>query len=287
MNPISPANKTSVFELKGSVITILVLHIKETDADSLYPQLEKKMNQARSFFKSAPLLIDLSAVDEEQQAALDFKYLSHKLRSLGVVPVGVRGSAAGQKERVLLAGLGLLPDIKTERTFDPPADPETLETVSVKEEKPPEPVAPEEEKLPAPVAEKEEKPPEPSETVTSQAGKTAPTKIVALPVRSGQQVFAPEGDLIILSSVNAGAEVLAAGNIHIYGALRGRALAGIHGDTTARIFSLQCNPELVAVAGEYVVNELLDERIINQSVMVSLENGSLKFDVVGSFNPAS
>ncbi len=274
MNPISPANKTSVFELKGSVITILVLHIKETDADCLYSQLEKKMSQARSFFKSAPLLIDLSAVDEEQQAALDFKYLSQKLRSLGVVPVGVRGSAAGQKERVLLAGLGLLPNIKTEKTFDPPADTEIVESVSLAEEKQPEPVAPEEEKQP-----------ELSDTVTSQVCKAAPTKIIALPVRSGQQVFAPEGDLVILSSVNAGAEVLAAGNIHIYGALRGRALAGIHGDTTARIFSLQCNPELVAVAGEYVVNELLDETILNQSVMISLAHGSLKFDVVGSFNP--
>jgi septum site-determining protein MinC len=99
-------------------------------------------------------------------------------------------------------------------------------------------------------------------------------------------VFAPEGDLVILSSVNAGAEVLAAGNIHVYGALRGRAMAGIHGDTAARIFSLQCNPELVAVAGEYVVNELLDDTLINHSVMISLEDGRLKFAVVGSFNPS-
>ncbi|MBB1078176.1 septum site-determining protein MinC [Rhodoferax sp. 4810] len=286
MNPTSPANKTSVFELKGSVITILVLHIKDTNADIFYSQLEDKMSQARSFFKSAPVLIDLSAVDEEQQAALDFKYLSHKLRSLGTVPVGVRGSAAGQKDRVLLAGLGLLPDLKTEKTYDSPADIETLEAASVAEEKQPEPVSTEEEKQPEPVAPEEEQQPEPSDTVTNQVCKAAPTKIIALPVRSGQRIFAPEGDLVILSSVNAGAEVLAAGNIHVYGALRGRALAGIHGDTTARIFSLQCNPELVAVAGEYVVNELLRERIVNQSVVISLVHGSLKFDVVGSFNPA-
>jgi septum site-determining protein MinC len=132
----------------------------------------------------------------------------------------------------------------------------------------------------------EKKQSEPSDKVASQVSKAAPTKIITLPVRSGQQVFVPEGDLVILSSVNAGSEVLAAGNIHIYGALRGRAMAGIHGDTTARIFSLQCNPELVAVAGEYVVNDLLDDKILNQTVMVSLAHGSLKFDVVGSFNPA-
>ncbi len=297
MNPISTATKKTVFELKGSVITILVLHIKETDADYLYPQLEKKMSQARSFFKSAPVLIDLSAVGEEEQAALDFKYLSQKLRSLGMVPVGIRGCAASQKERVLLTGLGLLPNIKTEKTVEHSADIETLESalleeekqpelVSVEKEKQPEPSSLEEEKQPEPSSVEEEKQPEPSDNATSQISRTVSTKVITQPVRSGQQVFAPEGDLVILSSVNAGSEVLAAGNIHIYGALRGRAMAGIHGDTTARIFSLQCNPELVSVAGEYVVNELLDEKILNQSVMVSLEHGSLKFDVVGSFNPA-
>jgi septum site-determining protein MinC len=64
-------------------------------------------------------------------------------------------------------------------------------------------------------------------------------------------------------------------------------MAGIHGDTTARIFSLQCNPELVAVAGEYVVNELLDDTLVNHSVVISLVGGRLKFEVVGSFNPYS
>jgi septum site-determining protein MinC len=147
-------------------------------------------------------------------------------------------------------------------------------------------VSVEKEKQPEPSPLEEKKQPEPSENATSQLANAVSTKVITQPVRSGQQVFAPEGDLVILSSVNAGSEVLAAGNIHIYGALRGRALAGIHGDTTARIFSLQCNPELIAVAGEYVVNELLDERLLNKSVVVSLVHSGLKFDVVGSFTPA-
>lgn len=263
MKPINTSAATPVFELKGSVMTIIVLHIKETDADCLYPQLEKKMGQARSFFKSAPVLIDLSAVDEEGQAALDFMFLVKTLRKLGLVPVGVRGGAACQSERVLQAGLGLLPTTRTERTVVASADKQSSESVSPEEKNQP----------------------ESSDNVTSQVPKVASTKVITLPVRSGQQVFAPQGDLVILSSVNAGSEVLAAGNIHVYGALRGRAIAGINGDTTARIFSLQCNPELVSVAGEYVVNELLDEALLNQSVMISLEDGGLKFEVVGSFNP--
>lgn len=264
MNPIKTTTATPVFELKGSVMTVLVLHIKETDADYLYPQIEKKMGKSRAFFNSAPVLIDLSAVDEERQAALDFTLLTETLRRLGLVPVGVRGAVECQSERVLQAGLGLLPAVRSERTVTPSPEIQSLPSETVEEKNQP----------------------EPADHTPSQAAKTASTKVITLPVRSGQQVFAPEGDLVILSSVNAGAEVLAAGNIHVYGALRGRAMAGIHGDTTARIFSLQCNPELVAVAGEYVVNELLNDELVNHSVMISLVEGRLKFEVVGSFNPS-
>ena len=264
MNTINKAIEAPVFELKGSVMTILVLHIKKTDTDCLYPQLEKKMGKARAFFNSAPVLIDLSAVDAEGQEALDLMLLTETLRGFGVVPVGVRGGLECLNQRVLQAGLGLLPSIKTEKTVVPSTEEQCSESASLEEKNQPEALVDE----------------------PGQVAKIASTKVITLPVRSGQQIFAPEGDLIILSSVNAGSEVLAAGNIHVYGALRGRAMAGIHGDTTARIISLQCNPELVAVAGEYVVNESLDETILNHSVMITLVDGRLKFAVVGSFNPS-
>jgi septum site-determining protein MinC len=264
MKPSHTSSEKPLFELKGSVLTIIVLHINDTDASRFYPQLKKKIGQARSFFNNAPVLIDLSSVDEEGQTALDYKYLTETLRGLGVVPVGVRGAAPCQAERVLQAGLGLLPAIKTEKMAEVSVDQQSSESESVNENEQP----------------------DPSDKTTSQGPIVAPTKIITLPVRSGQQVFAPQGDLVILSSVNAGGEVLAAGNIHIYGALRGRVMAGINGDTNARIFSLQCNPELVSVAGEYLVNEFLEEAVINQSVIISLKGGRLKFDIVGSFNPS-
>jgi septum site-determining protein MinC len=261
-----------VFEMKGSIMTIIVLHIKETDADRLYPQLVKKLSQARPFFKSAPVLIDLSTVDDKGQAALDFVYLTHMLRKLGLVPVGVRGGAVCYNERVLEAGLGLLPAAKTERT------------VATTENESPEPEEPIKKDQPEPSDDSSHVTPV---TPVAPVAPCAATKVITKPVRSGQQVFAPEGDLVILSSVNAGAEVLAAGNIHVYGALRGRALAGIHGDEKARIISLQCNPELVSIAGEYIVNESLDGTLLNNSVIVSFKDGNLKFEVVGSFNPFS
>lgn len=82
------------------------------------------------------------------------------------------------------------------------------------------------------------------------------TKTVHQPVRSGQQIYAP-GDLIVTAAVSPGAELLAEGHIHIYGPLRGRALAGISGDDTARIFCQALQAELVAIAGIYQVNEAI------------------------------
>jgi septum site-determining protein MinC len=71
------------------------------------------------------------------------------------------------------------------------------------------------------------------------------------PLRSGQQVYARGGDLVVLAVVNFGAEVIADGSIHVYAPLRGRAVAGAKGDTTARIFSTCMEPQLISIAGTY------------------------------------
>src|SRR3989338_7212034 len=84
------------------------------------------------------------------------------------------------------------------------------------------------------------------------------TKIVTKPVRAGTQVYAKDGDLIIMAPVNAGAEVISDGNIHIYAPLRGRALAGANGDTNARIFCKQLEAELISIAGHYLLNEKIN-----------------------------
>ena len=82
--------------------------------------------------------------------------------------------------------------------------------------------------------------------------------LISQPIRSGQRIYA-KGDLTILSHVSAGAEIMAEGNIHIYGALRGRALAGVQGNTESRIFCSALEAELVSIAGHYKISEELDE----------------------------
>jgi septum site-determining protein MinC len=84
------------------------------------------------------------------------------------------------------------------------------------------------------------------------------SRIVNHPIRSGQQIYAPDGDLIVLGAVSAGAEVIADGNIHIYGVLRGRALAGVRGDAETRIFCQSLEAELVSIAGRYRISEQIE-----------------------------
>ena len=92
----------------------------------------------------------------------------------------------------------------------------------------------------------------------STAIETIKTKLLTTPVRSGQQVVSKGSDLVITAAVSHGAELLADGNIHVYGALRGRALAGIAGDKQARIFCQSLDAELVSIAGFYRLSDAID-----------------------------
>ena len=116
------------------------------------------------------------------------------------------------------------------------------------------------------------------ESAGSTAAARTPAKLITEPVRSGQQLYGSDCDLIITNTVSAGAEVIADGCVHVYGALRGRAVAGGRGDQGARIFCRRFEAELVAVAGVYAVAEQLQGDLKGKPVMVSLENGKLKFD---------
>ena len=98
----------------------------------------------------------------------------------------------------------------------------------------------------------------------------AKTRIVSTPVRSGQQIYARNSDLIVTSSVSAGAELIADGNIHIYGTMRGRALAGAAGDTNCQIFCTHLGAELVSIAGQYWLSEQIPSDFFGQAARLSL-----------------
>jgi septum site-determining protein MinC len=130
----------------------------------------------------------------------------------------------------------------------------------------PAPAPAEEQAAPAQAAE------EASSVGEEQHPQAAPSKVVVHPVRSGRQIYAQGGDLIVLASISPGAELIADGHIHVYGALRGRALAGIAGNPQARIFCRSLEAELVSVAGYWRVRDDIPEELIGKPVQIYLGN---------------
>lgn len=166
----------------------------------------------------------------------DWKRLSQAFLTTGLHVVGVSGCTDNTlKQAIIRSGLPLLSEGKAARR--PPAD-----------------------SAPAAVA--------PSAMV-------AKTRLINTPVRSGQQIYARNSDLIVTSSVSAGAELIADGNIHIYGMMRGRALAGASGDAQCQIFCTHLSPELVSIAGQYWLSDQIPAEFAGKAARLSLRDSTL------------
>ena len=132
---------------------------------------------------------------------------------------------------------------------------------------------------PAPAAVAAEPEPEPAPEMAPApppaASAAVPTRIIDKPLRSGQRVYAAGGDIVVLAAVNPGAEVIADGSIHVYAPLKGRALAGARGDTSARIFTTHLEAELVSIAGVYrTFDTALDAAVAKKPAQIRLADAS-------------
>ena len=166
-------------------------------------------------------------------------------------PVALRGGSLALQQSAALNQLAILPESKVEAKPRNPVPPSTASSA-----------------IERPLA--QAKPAEQKEDLET------PTRLITLPVRSGQQIYARGADLLVLAPVSHGAELLADGHIHVYAPLRGRALAGISGDKTARIFCQSLEAELVSIAGQYRLSEdLKDGPLWKTSVQIALEERSL------------
>lgn len=234
------------FDLKGSSFTILMLSLRESRMETISAHLAKKVCQAPSFFHKAPIVFDLGQLPDPDQ--IDIGRLSDLVREKGFIPVGITNCTEEQQKQAGGMELAVLT---------------TRGSGRLQEEK----VEEEQEKIPA-----EADADKPESTVRTSPAAT----VITEPVRSGQRIVAEQGDLIVLASVGSGAEVTAAGNIHVYGPLRGRAFAGNNGDTQARIFCQQLEAELVAVAGVYLVNEKFPDNLRAQPVHIRLQTERIR-----------
>ena len=201
----------------------------------------------------------------DDTASFSFTLLVDLLRSHRLLPAGVRGGNPAQMRDALAAGLGDVPD-------DGPAPGGAAHRAADAG------VAAESAPLETPVV--AELTPVPNAgTASNTAPTAAPTLILDKSLRSGQQVYAKGGDLIVLGTVNVGAEVIADGSIHVYGALRGKAVAGAKGNTQARIFSTCMEPQLLSIAGTYRTTENpLPADVLGKPAQIRLDGERLVFE---------
>ncbi|ANI53489.1 MULTISPECIES: septum site-determining protein MinC [Pseudomonas] len=240
MSQTEPKDQDPVFQLKGSMLAITVLELSRNDLDSLDRQLAAKVAQAPNFFSNAPLVLALDKLPPSE-GAVDLPGLMRVCRQHGLRTLAIRASRIEDIAAAIAIDIPVLPPSGARER--------PLEAA--------EPVAPK----------KPEKPSEPA---------VKPTRVITTPVRGGQQIYAQGGDLVVVSSVSPGAELLADGNIHVYGPMRGRALAGVKGDTKARIFCQQLSAELISIAGHYKVSEdLRRDPMWGSGVQVSLSGDVL------------
>lgn len=227
------------FQIRGRFFTAIALRLTGEADESFYEALDRQLRQMPHFFANAPFVIDLERAEGLDHAP-ELNRLIGELRSRKLSVFAVQNGDQVQTNFALEAGLISLPDGR-----DAPL--EKVERGGARA------AAPE----PAP------------------AVLTPSSRLITDPVRSGQKIFADRGDLVIVASVSAGAELVAVGNIHVYGTLRGRALAGVNGDETARIFCQSLDAELLAIAGLYRTSEDLGPEIRKKRVQAFLQDEKL------------
>lgn len=255
-------------ELKGGMYAFMSLKLHTNDMSVIDEQLADKVQQAPGFFKDTPVVIDLSIL-EEQHAEIDGKALLDCIRRHKLVPIvasisnkssplaqsiaipliesGARrnGSVRDASSRARTGGTSS--GHKTADTFD--AD-DSLSSI-----------------------------PDVDLSVSREVEYVIKSPLlIDKPVRSGQQIYARDTDLIVMGQVGPGAEVIADNNIHIYGPLRGRALCGVSGNTSTRIFCQSLEAELVSVAGNYRMLETIPEELRGKPAQIWLDKDRLNIE---------
>ncbi len=241
-------------ELKIGQVGIANLRIKDLDIPQLRAEMRERVERAPKMFEHAAIILDFGSLSRCPSVEVATELLG-ALRDCGVLPIAL---AVGTSEIEALGRALKLPLLARFRAqYESTARSEPVADMATSSG---------------------EKSPMASPPSTSNGDSSG--LLHAAPLRSGQQVYAQSRDLIVNAMVGNGAEAIADGSIHVYGALRGRALAGARGDARARIFCREFNAELVAIAGQYRVMETVPPELQGKPVQIWLENDKLQFAVM-------
>jgi septum site-determining protein MinC len=241
--------------VQGALFTVMVVRAAMLREPAFAEELAKQVERSPRFFLNAPVVLDLRGTEADGfVTAEEFAEARRILRDHTLSLVGVQNALPRQVEAAAIADLASFAPTATQPSRRRATEPAIAEPAAAE---------------PA-VA-------EPAIPPLAAAPAAAPprTRIVTQPVRSGTQIYARGSDLVVVAPVSAGAELVADGNIHVYGVLRGRALAGASGDATARIFCTRLEAELVSIAGHYLVSEQLPPEHQGFPVQIALLDDQL------------
>lgn len=242
---MSPA--ANLFDIKSASLDLLAVMLRSADCAQLEAALEARFGNKVDASQSEAFLLDLDAIT--QPALLDLDQIRALFLAKGIRIIALRHRDMAVAELARQYGLAYVNTVATPRSELPVA-----------------------ETSPAPAA-------APIAPVAPQA---ASTLVIDRPVRAGQQIYAKGGDLVVLATVNVGAELIADGSIHVYAPMRGRALAGARGNTQARIFVKAMEAELVSIAGVYrTIEQALPDSIQGKPAQIYLENERLVMTALG------
>ena len=236
-------------ELKFGQVGIANLRIRNLDIEKLCAEMRDRVERGPKLFKDAAIILDFSALTQ-CPASETVDSLIDGLRLAGVLPVAIAYGTPAIEQLALQVGLPLLAKFRSSYERE---NSEIIEPV------------------------KQVEPVKQAET-TEQAPMIEQGMVHLNPLRSGQQIYAAGRDLTVCAMVGAGAEAIADGSIHIYGPLRGRALAGAAGNDKARIFCREFNAELVAIAGTYKVLDEVPKKLIGKAVQIWLDKDQLRIE---------
>lgn len=256
----TPSSQIPNYELAGELkigqVGIANLRVRTLDVAQLAQEMRERVARAPKLFARAAVIVDFGGLAATPDVATA-RALLEGLKEAGVLPVALAYGSSDNEKLAVELGLPLLAKFRAQyESSAEAAAPAPQAAPASSPQTAPEPAAPPRSVAPAPGGE--------------------PGMIQATPVRSGQQIYADNRDLTVLTTVGAGAEVIADGSVHIYGALRGRALAGAQGNEKARIFCREFHAELVAVAGHYKVLDEIPKELHGKAVQVWLEKEELK-----------
>jgi septum site-determining protein MinC len=242
MNKAADATRAQTIDIRFGQVGVLQVRIRTTNPAVILEELSARIATAPQFFERTAVCLDLGGLGRTPDIE-EVRGAVDAVRQAGMIAVGLAHDSPGVDELSRVLDIPVLAHFRAQSQ-------------------------------PVPVVHPPEKAPPPPVTI-------APALMHYQPVRSGQRLYARNRELVVTATVGAGAEVMADGCVHIYGALRGRAMAGAAGEVTARVFCQEFHAELVAIAGVFRVFETIPPELAGKPVQAWLTGDDLHFARIG------